>query len=55
MTSEQIKWQKVEQEWERIMRDLRKKAICGLSQAGSLSDLDIEFYRIVLTQTEEKT
>jgi len=54
MTSEEIKWQRVEQEWERIMRDLRKKATDGLAQDGNLSDLDMEFYRIVLAQTENK-
>ena len=54
MTSEEIKWQRVEQEWERIMRDLRKKATDGLAQDGNLSDLDMEFYRIVLAQPENK-
>jgi hypothetical protein len=44
----------VEQEWERVMRDLRKKAIHSLAQDGTLSELDMEFYRIVLTQTENK-
>lgn len=54
MTSEEIKWQRVEQEWKRIMRDLRKKAIDGLARDGTLSDQDMEFYRIVLTQTGNK-
>jgi hypothetical protein len=55
MTSEETKWQRVEQEWERIMRDLRKKAIHDLVHDGTLSDRDTEFYRIVLTQTGSKS
>jgi hypothetical protein len=51
MTSEETKWQRVDQEWERLMRNLRKKAIHDLAHDGSLSGRDTEFYRIVLTQT----
>jgi len=54
MTSEETKWQRVELEWERIMRDLRKKVIHDMAHDGTLSDRDIEFCRIVLTQTASK-
>jgi hypothetical protein len=54
MTSEEIKWQRVGQEWDRIMRDLRKKALHGLAEDAGLSQLDKEFYGLVLTQAENK-
>jgi hypothetical protein len=54
MTSEESKWEGIGQEWERIMRDLRKKAIHGLTNDETLNELDMEFYRIVLTQTGDK-
>jgi hypothetical protein len=52
MTSEEVKWQSVDKEWERILRDFRRRALHGLAQDGTLSELDTEFYRIVLTLTE---
>jgi hypothetical protein len=54
MTSEDTKWQRVEQEWERVMRGFRKKAIQGLANDGILSDQDVEFHRIVLRLTDEQ-
>jgi hypothetical protein len=35
------------------MRYLREKAIQGFASDGALSDKNVEFYRIVLRQTEE--
>jgi hypothetical protein len=46
-------WRGVDKEWERIMRDLRKKAIQGLADDKVLRDLDADFYRIVLRLTNE--
>jgi len=54
MTSEETKWRRVEHEWERVMRSLRKKAIEGLTNDGTLSGQDVEFYRIVLRQTDKQ-
>jgi hypothetical protein len=44
-------WRHVEQEWQRVMRDLREKSIQGLASDAPLCDEDVEFYRIVLRQT----
>jgi hypothetical protein len=47
------KWRHVEQEWQRMMRHLRERAIQGFASDESLSDADVEFYRIVLRQTDK--
>jgi histone deacetylase complex regulatory component SIN3 len=54
MTSEDTKWRRVDQEWERVMRRLRKKAIQESANDGALSEKDADFYRIVLRLTDEQ-
>ena len=45
-------WCQVEDEWQRVLRGLREKAIRSFASDGPLSDEEIDFYRIVLRQTK---
>jgi len=45
-------WCQVEEEWQRVLRGYREKAIRSFASDGPLSDEEIDFYRIVLRQTE---
>jgi hypothetical protein len=54
MTSEDTRWRRVDQEWERVMQQLRKKATQELAHNRSLSEQDVDFYRIVVRLTDDR-